>query len=223
MRVLIRVFGLSCIFIFVCMIFMTMTNHNVRQDELNSAISTAMTGTQTIMQENIQDELYGTNQARQKIESEAEYKDLFIKNFARLVGGDEFKSSIGSDSIEKEYNSPIGTLPVLEKEGYKFLGWYTQPTGGTKITESTKVTGDTNVYAHWQVINYSITYNLNGGSVSGNPSSYTVETPTFTLKSPTKAGKTFKGWTWDGQTSPVKNPKVLQGTTKNLTFTAHYE
>lgn len=223
MRVLIRIFGLSCIFIFVCIIFMTMTNHNVRQDELNSAISTAMTGTQTIMQENIQDNLYGTNQARQKIDSEADYKDLFIQSFARLVGGDEFESSIGSSSIEKEYDSEIGELPTLEKEGYKFLGWYTEANGGTKVTSSTKVKEDTNLYAHWELIQYTITYELNGGSVTGNPTSYNVETETFTLNNPTKNGQTFTGWTWEGQTTPVKNAKIVKGTTKNIKFVAHYK
>lgn len=39
--------------------------------------------------------------------------------------------------------------PVLE--GYTFDGWYTEPTGGSKISTSTVFTGDTTVYAHWTV------------------------------------------------------------------------
>ena len=42
---------------------------------------------------------------------------------------------------------------------------------------------------------YKITYNLAGGSVgTSNPSTYTVETDTFTLNNPTKVGYVFEGW-----------------------------
>lgn len=44
-----------------------------------------------------------------------------------------------------------GSLPVPTKDGYMFDGWYTQVSGGTEITSSTKVTlsGDQTLYAHW--------------------------------------------------------------------------
>jgi hypothetical protein len=46
-------------------------------------------------------------------------------------------------------------LPNAEKDGCKFLGWYTAEVGGELITESTVFDGDTTVYAHWSV-NYTI-------------------------------------------------------------------
>ena len=42
---------------------------------------------------------------------------------------------------------------------------------------------------------YAITYDLDGGTVNGLKSAYTVETNDFTLPEPTKTGFTFKGWT----------------------------
>ena len=43
---------------------------------------------------------------------------------------------------------------------------------------------------------YTITYNLNGGTVStDNPTRYFSESETFTLNNPTKSGSTFMGWT----------------------------
>jgi len=45
---------------------------------------------------------------------------------------------------------------------------------------------------------YSITYNLNGGTISTeNPSTYTVETSEFSLGNPIREGYTFLGWTMD--------------------------
>lgn len=40
------------------------------------------------------------------------------------------------------------TLPELTRTGYKFLGWYTERTGGRKIDPYEFVTGDTTYYAH---------------------------------------------------------------------------
>ncbi len=42
---------------------------------------------------------------------------------------------------------------------------------------------------------YTITYNLDGGTLGvANPSTYNVNTPTFTLNNPTKSGYRFVGW-----------------------------
>ena len=45
----------------------------------------------------------------------------------------------------KEY----GTLDNLTRKGYKFDGWYTAKTGGTKASSTNKITADTTLYAHW--------------------------------------------------------------------------
>jgi uncharacterized repeat protein (TIGR02543 family) len=50
---------------------------------------------------------------------------------------------------EGEALGDFGTLPIPTRTGYRFDGWYTAVTGGTKITESTIVTGDVTCYAHW--------------------------------------------------------------------------
>ena len=71
----------------------------------------------------------------------------------------------------------------------------------------------------WNLLNYSISYNLQGGSVSGNPSTYTIETNTFTLKNPTRTGYTFTGWTGSSSGKTISVPK---GTTGNLSFTANW-
>ena len=57
-------------------------------------------------------------------------------------------------TTEKEYkaNAALGTLPTPTRTGYKFNGWYTEETGGTKVTERSRVhlTADQTLYARWQ-------------------------------------------------------------------------
>ena len=68
---------------------------------------------------------------------------------------------------------------------------------------------------------YSITYNLNGGTMSGQKTSYTVA-DSFTLPQPTKTGYTFTGWTGSNGTTPQKTATVNKGTRGNLSYTANW-
>ena len=55
-----------------------------------------------------------------------------------------------STTILKEYDNINNTLPTPTRENYTFLGWYTDPIEGEKISSETIVTEDTTYYAHWQ-------------------------------------------------------------------------
>ena len=74
------------------------------------------------------------------------------------------------------------TLPTVTKEGYTFEGWYTDEncTEGNKIEGNTYTpTSNIELYAKWTINTYTITYDLDGGSLSEgvtNPGNYTVET-----------------------------------------------
>lgn len=61
----------------------------------------------------------------------------------------------GSDALPGKYVFPgqtYGELPEAFRVGYKFLGWFTKPVGGERITEDTVVTShaDHELYAHWE-------------------------------------------------------------------------
>lgn len=77
----------------------------------------------------------------------------------------------------------------------------------------------------FRAIVFSITYQgLAGVSpLPANPSSYTVQTPSFTLINPAKTGYDFLGWILNGGTSVVLNYTVHQGTVGNLDFTASWQ
>ena len=81
----------------------------------------------------------------------------------------------------------------------------------------------TTLTAQWTVHQYTITYDLAGGTVEGNPNTYTIETRAFTLKNPTKSGYTFTGWSGTGL--DVENNMTVTiptGSTGNRTYTAHW-
>ena len=81
----------------------------------------------------------------------------------------------------------------------------------------------TTLTAQWTVNQYTITYNLAGGTAEGNPSTYTIETVAFTLKNPTKSGYTFTGWSGtglDGENNMTVT--IPTGSTGNRIYTAHW-
>ena len=81
----------------------------------------------------------------------------------------------------------------------------------------------TTLTAQWTVNPYTITYDLAGGTVEGNPNTYTIETRAFTLKNPTKSGYTFTGWSGtglDGENNMTVT--IPTGSTGNRTYKAHW-
>lgn len=130
----------------------------------------------------------------------------------------------GTTSKAVTFDSAYGTLPAPTLNGYMFAGWYTAASNGTKVSDTTKyaTAGNSTLYAHWTLNTYSIGYNLNGGSISGQPTSYNVNTATFTLPVPTRAGYAFTGWTGTGLSSATKTVTVAKGSTGNRSYTANW-
>lgn len=76
-----------------------------------------------------------------------------------------------------------GKLLKNENELHCFIG---------KVTTKTD---DTVLYAHWELIAYTITYELDGGTNnSNNPLSYTVEDNIIIFTAPEKEEYYFIGW-----------------------------
>lgn len=116
------------------------------------------------------------------------------------------------------------TLNNPVKTGYEFVGW-TDETGGDLRTTATipaGSTGDKTFIAVWNPIVYTINYELDGGTVTGNPDEYTVE-DTFTLNNPTKVNYSFIGWTSEDGTDLGTTVTIAQGTTGDKTYTAKWE
>ena len=81
----------------------------------------------------------------------------------------------------------------------------------------------TTLTAQWTVNQYTITYDLAGGTAEGNPDTYTIETRTFTLTNPTKSGYTFTGWSGTGLTGENNLTVTIEkGSTGDRSYTAHW-
>ena len=75
-----------------------------------------------------------------------------------------------------------------------------------------------------RAISYKISYNLNGGTVSGNPTSYNIETATFTLKNPTRKGYGFIGWSGTGLTGTNNmTVTITKGSTGDRSYVANWQ
>ena len=72
------------------------------------------------------------------------------------------------------FGNYYGNLPTPTRDGYTFKGWYTEESGGSKITATTivEIARDHTLYAQWETKTYTVTFDANGGSV--NKSSMTV-------------------------------------------------
>lgn len=96
---------------------------------------------------------------------------------------------------------------------------------GASLNEGTLTVGTANVTVSavkGTPIDYTITYNLDGGTAS-NPLTYTIETETFTLSNPIKAGYTFTGWSGTGlEGLDNMNVTIAKGSTGERSYTAHW-
>lgn len=111
-------------------------------------------------------------------------------------------------------------------DGYTFGGWYTEAECTNEYDFTTPVTSETTVYAKWTPAEYTITYDLDGGSLAEgvtNPGTYTIESDDITLSNPTREGYTFTGWTGTDLTEASQNVTIAKGSTGNRTYTAAWE
>ena len=120
------------------------------------------------------------------------------------------------DSITQDYGTAIIAPANPSKPGYTFTGWNPE-LPATMPAENLTVT------AQWSPDIYAITYNLDGGTASGNPDFYTVESSTITLNPPTRTGYTFIGWSGtDLSGSDNLTVTIPTGSIGNRSYTAHW-
>lgn len=127
-------------------------------------------------------------------------------------------ANVSSYSTGHYYGAEYRVENVKPAAGRIFLGENTSyPMSGT-IGQAGATVG-----LRFDNVDYSITYNLDGGAIYASaPTTYDIDTATFPLPTPTKTGYHFLGWSgtgFDGIRTTVNIPK---GSTGDRTYTANW-
>ncbi len=141
-------------------------------------------------------------------ESNVVLQPVFVKyqttEFIVIFDGNGGTPSVGSMTTT---NQKLPSLPSASRSGsYSFDGWYTEKSGGTKITTDTVFSAKTTVYAHWTYIGgggggynppvtyYTLRFETGGGSdIPSVREAYNTYID-LTKYVPTWRGHTFIGW-----------------------------
>lgn len=131
---------------------------------------------------------------------------------------------VTSNPTSYTYEDNITLLNDVSKLGYCFKGWYENSSfTGDKITQISNNTGNLTLYAKFEYAQYNITYNLNGGTNSGNNiSTYTIDTATFNLNPASKTGYQFVGWYKHQNFSGNKIETINKGSYEDLNLYAKF-
>ena len=136
-----------------------------------------------------------------------------------LEGGNAGSSQVYFYTVEQTV-----TLPTPTRTGYTFLGWtgegITTPQPNVTIPKGS--TGDKTYIENWELTEYNITMDLNGGS-GQEKVVYTITDEDFELPTPTRNGYEFVGWTGEGITTPQTSVKIPTGSTGNKAYTANWQ
>ena len=129
-----------------------------------------------------------------------------------------------------KYDTPTFTLVNPIRNGYVFSGWtgtgISSTFGSKPITIEQHSTGDRKYSAIWQLSQYNIQYNLDGGYLEegvNNPGSYNVGYSKITLHNPVRPGYKFVGWTGSNGETPQVNVEIPGGSTGHRSFKANWE
>ena len=115
-------------------------------------------------------------------------------------------------------------LPTPTRNGYEFVGWtgerITTPQTSVKIPKGS--TGNKAYTANWQVIEYTITLDTNGGAVIASIR-YTVEDSVTLPIPPDRPGYEFSGWVLDGSGQFPSTPMIIpKGSTGDRIYKAEW-
>lgn len=138
--------------------------------------------------------------------SDVEVKAIFEEDapptpteYTVTFDGNDGTPSVSSMTTTKQ---KLTSLPDASRSKHSFNGWYTEKSGGTKITTDTVFSANTTVYAHWThtgdnnppVNYYTLRFETGGGSAIPDVRETYNTYMDLTKYVPTRHGYTFVGW-----------------------------
>ncbi len=102
-------------------------------------------------------------------------------------------SAVSNQSVAHGEKASLPT-PAPTKAGYTFGGWYTDVTHTEIYDFNNENTANTTIYAKWEPLKYTVSFEVDGGNAILNQSVAHGEKASEPNPAPTKAGYTFGGW-----------------------------
>ena len=113
----------------------------------------------------------------------------------------------------------VGNLPTPQRARHTFLGWFSAPTGGVRITPGHTITQNTTLHARWAVQRVTLRLDTRGGRAIP-AQSREVGTRIGNLPRPTRPNRVFDRWTLDAAgRRPVNANATITG---NMTVFAQW-
>ncbi len=109
---------------------------------------------------------------------------------------DEQGNIVATREVKPGDNIPTDITPN-NREHYSFDGWYMDEECTVPISEASTdiLEKEITVYPKWDIIHYTINYELNGGINSAlNPVEFTIENNLIVFAAPNREGYLFDGW-----------------------------
>lgn len=109
--------------------------------------------------------------------------------------------TVEPETMKVTYGCLYGELPTPTRKGYTFVGWFTNPNGGTQVKADAEVTtaADRTLHAHW-------TQNIHTVTIKDDKDGKVIESQQIPegglakkpAKEPVREGYTFIGWQANG-------------------------
>lgn len=121
------------------------------------------------------------------------------------------------------YEDILQLTPEATREGYTFVGWFSEPEGGEEYKVGTvmDVASTMTLYAHWEVNEYTVTLEPNGAILDEKEITVTYDSAYGELPALEKEGYRFKGWTLEDGT--VVTASTIVETAKDHTLYASWQ
>ena len=137
------------------------------------------------------------------------------------VSFDPCSGSVSPASMRTDKYGMLESLPTPVREGFTFTGWFTERAYGERVTEQTRFTANTTLYAHWYETYHGISIRGGQADRSAAPSGTTV-----TITAETRQDCTFSKWTVESGGVTLADPNSATTTFvmghENVSIIANY-
>ena len=175
-------------------------------------------------------DVYNNTQQNVRFNRDIDLYAFWTANTYTVTLDYNYTDAPNSTTISVTYDSGYTALPSSDptRTGYRFDGWFTSATGGTKITDQTSCTtaSDHTLYAHWTARTYTVTlkYNYtNYGTYTTITVPYDAKYSDYLPSNPNRQGYSFvEWWTTPDNTGTKITAQTLCETASGHNLYAHW-